>query len=777
MAKNVPTLKQPGSLVPNTPAQDTAEFRKLIPIEYIKAKTKDMMRNIPPRVFQDRVLIVESLTGSGKSTTMAAELYLELCQPSKTQMVVTQPRVMNAVTIPRDQVTPYYPQLRLGENIGWNTGKNKFKSNGLTYMTVGSFVETITVLSDDEIIDRYRVIMVDEVHEMSIELASMILSLKSLFLRNRSKNLPLLVFTSATFDWARFLKYFGIYDDAGGFPNLVRVAGKSYQRLDHMSEVEHGVSNYIEYAAGVIADINAKHPDDDPAKSDVLVFLPGKGEMEELKELLTKANKATSPYKVLMLDREAQTLNTVDYQELMTPANTLSVKINNKHLTPVRKVILSTNVAETGVTIDTLKYVVDPGYHKAKEYNPSVDSYVFVTRPASKFRLTQRKGRIGRKFDGEYYPLFPAYIYDILPDKSLGDVVLTDIAPYLLNILSEQVPELRVLPSQLLTAVPISSRLSINYPPVSPVELVDTPSGESMRLAYEKLFALGFVELDGDYHYHLTKLGALASKFRGVPIESLRMIFAGYFWGYSVSDLITIAAYLSTLGEFPGAVSDVDWKPVYLAAFQSYMFMNLHDSNQYVTKTRLLVADGFIEGLILFHGWCRTIDPVRPTDLVNISIKWCDEVGVDFAFIKAFVENRDRLLEKFIIAGLDPFKHHEKSFAYCLQDEFINMVTRVKYCIYDGYRLSILMLSPDNSHYISRFGLRVKVPKLYEDRESSAARKSAVKPSDGIARPRRFLYSGLTIKYSKSSKKYETKPTATSLMDGFVNLDDEFMSR
>lgn len=762
---NRPTLLQAGSLIPNKGAKNAAELRKMVPIDYIKEKARDMMRNVPPKLFWDRVLIVQSLTGSGKSTIMATALYLELCAPSRSRMVVTEPRVLNAVSIPRDQIVPFFPQMKLGENLGWSTGKQKFRSRGLTYMTIGTFVETISVMSDDDFIDRYRVVMVDEVHEMTVELACMISTLKGLYLRNPHKNLPLLVFTSATFDFIKYLDYFDINDSAGGQPNLIQVEGKSFGRKDHLGEIEHGVTNYLESAAETVLKISSMHADDAPNRADVLIFLPGKGEILQLRELLSAKNSVQYPYKVLVLDREAQLLNTKDYKELMIPADQITVDIGGQEVKPHRKIILSTNVAETGVTIDTLKYVIDPGYHKAREYNPAYDIYVFITRPASKFRLTQRKGRIGRKFDGEYFPLFPQYIYDALQDKSLGEVVMTDLSAYLLSILADQVPKLKEPLPPGAGAVPIMHRLTITYPHVEHIDLIDTPPADSLRSCYEKLFALGMISISND-GYILTRLGALCAQFRGVAIESLRMVLAGYYLEYSIADLITIAAYLYTISD-SGLPRNINWTKIYIDAFQSYMFENLSNTKLAVNKARMLVADGFIEGIIVYQAFARRLEPTSAEEIVSTMHKWCEDAGIEIGFLRTFIENRDRFIERFIIAGVNPFAYHERSFIFADQYEFINIVTRLKYCIYDGYRLNLMTLHDDNQ-YRNRNGIVIRVPKFLEDNKDVS--------SEPPKKPKHMVYYAPTLKYTMKSKRFETKPTAVSVLDGYVQMDEKFES-
>lgn len=790
----LPTLLVPGSLVPNN-QNDRAMAEQLNeqkPIDYITTRIQGMLNHQPFNAFRDRVLVVKAETGSGKSTVMPAFIYKKFIHDLGSKggaIACTQPRVLTAMDIAKNQVAKQYSSyMKLGENLGWATGPSKKQARyGLIYMTVGSLMQQMRTMKDVEIMEKYRFIIVDEVHEMSVDLAILINMVKNLFRRNSTNpKLPMLILTSATFDHEMFLRYFGISDAANHDPNYIYVRGSSYKRVAHYDLVEHGVPDVLEAMVNTMCKIHEENLDDKPGQADALGFLPGGKEMKEVTAKLEAINKELAAsgkpvFKVININREEINENTAAYIDTFIQADKQFVEIDGKVMTPIRKIILSTTVAETGLTIDTLKYVVDCGYHKGSEYNPHQDFSALIVRPATQSRITQRKGRVGRKFDGHFYPLYPEFMFNLLPKDNLSDVAIGDLSEYILPILAEQCDELHAV-VDVKPGTPLDKELERDFGVISikNVDLVDIPPNDALNASWAKLYGLGFIKprlADPTWRWTLTRLGAMATRFTHVSCEVLRMIMAGYFWEYSVADLVTIAAYTMYLaggGSMGASRAGPNWATVYRDGMPSHLYRDVMEDTMYMVKTRLLLADELLDGLVLITAAMNAIGKAEPSEILAALETWCINHNVSSKAVLSTLALRDELLEQMITAGLDPFLYGDRSLVSAEEDDFINTLTRAKYCIYEGYRLNLLEWSDGDNAYRSEKGLVVQVPPLFSDTPKTRTEYEKY----GVTlttRPKKLLYTKLMMKFDEKQKRYIVNALSTSALDGYIVPDSAFM--
>jgi len=576
--KNTPliTLLKPGAIIPNNEAH-AQEIGDSLPIEHVlswftKRENKKGSKN--------RVLVLKSDTGSGKSTLFPAKLFeSKFNEEDKRGIGVTQPKIINAINIVKDQLcgSPYYPFLELGENIGWQTSVDKkLPSYGLTYMTLGTLTQQFKTMTDEELMIKYKYIIVDEVHEASLEQTLLLVRLKNFIFRNEdNENMPFVVLTSATLEEDKILKYFSLTKD-----NFIYVTGFAYDLDEKWDLMPNSVPNYINAACQVTINIHMKGMKDHIDNRDVLIFMPSPLEIEKVKKNLSifnteLAGKGKEVFTILVIDRPAIISKNEDYNSLNKHAGQLKVKISGKVYKPFRKVIIATSVAETGITIDTLKYVVDPGYHRGPEYHPWLDASGIMTKPSPKSRLAQRKGRCNRKSEGVYIPLFPKYINDKLQSKQFADIKVSDIGEIFTGLCLEQIKS--------------DNKLDFDF------DVLDSIPNDSVWAYAEKCYVLGFINYDNDYVYKapveednadlmdktlecvydagdreskkrgsrlgLTRLGAISTWLSMIKPESIKMLLAGYAWNINILDLASIAAYLVTRpGDWIAKPDDTDKK-------------------------------------------------------------------------------------------------------------------------------------------------------------------------------------------------------------------------
>jgi pre-mRNA-splicing factor ATP-dependent RNA helicase DHX15/PRP43 len=278
-------------------------------------------------------------------------LFDDLPQQNAQMVACTQPRRVAAMSVA--QRVAEEMDVELGEEVGYSirfedkTGPNTI----LKYMTDGMLLREAM---NDHNLTRYSTIILDEAHERTLATDILMGLLKEVVLRR--KDLKLIIM-SATLDATKFQKYFH------NAP-LLAVPGRT-----HPVEVFYTPAperDYVEAALRTVLQIHATEPE-----GDILLFLTGE---EEIEDACRKINLEAQD-----LSREGGagplvvyplygTLPPAQQQKIFNPAPPPSTPGGR----PGRKCIVSTNIAETSLTIDGIVYVVDPGFSKQKVYNPRI---------------------------------------------------------------------------------------------------------------------------------------------------------------------------------------------------------------------------------------------------------------------------------------------------------------------------------------------------------------------------------------------------------------------
>ena len=769
-----------------------------IPIEYLK---EWFHKRLNLTGIENRFLILKAGTASAKSTGFPPEMYRAFIRPlgrNAAGIICTQPRTLTAMQNVYTIISSadYGTFLKLGDTIGWSTKFNKLKPKkyGLISATIGTLQMQLRVFTDEEIMEKYRFIMIDETHERDLQTDMTIYMLKNFLMRNANNpNCPFIVFMSATFDPQPFINYFG-----GSNDNFIWVEGRSYG-IDEIWDwnQDRVVNNFTQSAADVVEKICNENPNDPPTTADVLIFMPGKPEFRDTMVWLEKINKklqssGKKPFIVLQIDSEAVSKENRDYQLMQVPVNEIPHDKNAPN-GYCRKVIISTVVAETGLTLEYLKYVIDSGWNREIEFNPVYGIRSLLTKPVPKSRYIQRRGRAGRKFRGVFYPLYPKYIYEKMEDLQLPQILINDISIIALTIIDEQLRSKRL-------------RGIINPEfKVEDINMLDPPTPDALKYALERLYALGMITpFSNEYletfngeqmtqtatlkltthfaretnnistHFGFTDFGRLCSKFSMMMPEHIKMIMAAFAWECSILDIISIAAYLATdLKDFTlslendsGPPPEPDWIEIYRAGLPTF----LSDNKAYY-RARLLIADDFINGLFLFNAIKSTVKSLNSAELITGLQKWCKSVRIKYQTVISFIKSRDEIIEQLITEGVDVFGSEHHSMMNLSEDNFMNGIVKIKHCIYDGFRLNLLTF--ENNIYKYN-GLEVTTPKLFANNSKNIDDKLKFNISIDI-KPLRVLFNGLSLKYNFKTKMYRVLAERVSVMDGFVPVDVEFM--
>ena len=783
-----PTLMIKGSLsAPNGDPELQKQLDEWIPYEYIIDWFKTRFSKTG---MINRVLILKSETASGKSTMLPPELYKAFIHgkgENSPGLICTQPRVLTAIENVNEILKHYSKMLRKGETIGWSTKYNKLrpKSFGLLSATVGTLAQQMRTLTDEEISAKYKIILIDETHERDLETDMTIYMLKNFLLRNVNKeSCPFVVLMSATFDPDSFLRYFNVQL----LTNYIWCRGATA----HIEEMwdwnqDRTVNNYTQSASAVVEKIVNENPDDDISKSDILIFMPGKAEFKQVSTWLEQLNKKLASedkkvFSILQIDGEAIQMQNLDYKKLtVIPTIEHEVVISGKKYVPNRRVVISTNVAETGLTLENLKYVIDSGFNREIEFNPVFGIRGLITKPAPQSRIRQRRGRVGRKFPGVFYPLYTKYIHEKLPELQFPTILIDDISPIMVNIINEQ---LKV------------KQLSGDRDPeflIQDIDMIDVPTSDAIALTIEKLYSVGFVspispKWDVDIaniiteedkpKFGLTKLGAIASVFNMLSPENVRMILAAYSWGCSIFDIITIAAYvrigprsfIAAAVMEPGDTSPppkvtINWAAVYKAGLPGFV-----SGTGLLYKMRLLIADDFINGLILFNAVKYIIRSSETKNAINSLQDWCAHHYISYREVLNLIRGRDEIIEQMLTAGMELFEQQSDSILNSTAENFIDIISRIKHCIYDGYRCNVLIRTGNKYHTTNN--LEVMKPMLFHENEQKMAEQSEY----GFAMtalPTYLLYRELSLKYNRKTSMYDVITDCVSTMDSFVSIDPE----
>ncbi|XP_073048954.1 probable pre-mRNA-splicing factor ATP-dependent RNA helicase DEAH2 isoform X4 [Primulina eburnea] len=446
----------------------------------------------------NQALILVGETGSGKTTQIPQFVLeaIEMESPDKRKKFMvgcTQPRRVAAMSVSRRVAEEM--DVTIGEEVGYSIRFEDCSSarTVLKYLTDGMLLrEAMT----DPLLERYKVIILDEAHERTLA-TDVLFGLLKEVLKNRP-DLKLVVM-SATLEAEKFQGYFH------GAP-LMKVPGRL-----HPVEIFYTQDPERDYLEAAIKTVIQIHTFEGPG--DILVFLTGEEEIEDACRKMTKeiANIGdhVGPVKIVPL---YSTLPPAMQQKIFESAPPPVVEGGP----PGRKIVVSTNIAETSLTIDGIVYVIDPGFAKQKVYNPRIRVESLLVSPISKASAHQRSGRAGRTQPGKCFRLYT--------EKSFNN-----------DLVAQTYPE--ILRSNLANTVLTLKKLGIDD--LVHFDFMDPPAPETLMRALEVLNYLGALDDDGN----LTKLGEIMSELPLDPQMAKMLVVSPEF--NCSNEILSVSAMLS----------------------------------------------------------------------------------------------------------------------------------------------------------------------------------------------------------------------------------------
>lgn len=432
-----------------------------------------------------QILIIVGETGSGKTTQIPQYLH-EAGYTRRGKIGCTQPCRVAAISIAARVAGEM--GVKLGDEVGFSIRFEECISDKtiLKYMTDGMLLKEFLGEPD---LASYSVVILDEAHERTVPTDILFGLLKDL--ARFRPDLKLLI-SSATLDADKFSDFFDCAP-------IFKIPGRRYPVDIYFTKDPE--SDYMDAAIRTALQIHRKE-----RAGDILIFLTGQDEIETADEILKE--------KMRVLGSKAKEL--IIYQLYSGLPTEFQTKIFRPTPDGSRKVVLATNIAETSLTIDGIKYVIDTGFCKLNSCSPRTGTESLLVHPISKASAMQRAGRAGRTGPGKCYRLYTAHSYkhdfdeNTSPEiqrKNLADVVLT------------------------LKMLGVSNLIDFDF--------MDPPPTEALFKALELLFSLGALSKTGE----LTTLGRRMAEFPLEPMLS-KMVVASDKYKCS-EEIITIAAMLS----------------------------------------------------------------------------------------------------------------------------------------------------------------------------------------------------------------------------------------
>ena len=455
--------------------------REKLPVYEFKNEVIDAVR-------RSKITIIEGSTGSGK-TTQIPRFLLESGLSFNKKVICTQPRQVAAINVATRVAQEM--DVELGTVVGYCVRFDARVSDKtkLKYMTDGLLLREF--ISDPDVSD-YGIIIIDEAHERNIN-SDIILGLVKQLSERRDD--VRIVVMSATLEVSKFTSFFN------NAPHLV-VPGRLHP-VKIIYEPE-SVENYLNAAISRALKIHREEPD-----GDILIFLTGEEEIEEAcKRIRDGAINITKKERPLVLPLYAS-LPPRDQQRVFKPA-----KNSNQ-----RKIIVSTNIAETSVTIDGVVYVIDPGVVKQSQYQPERRMSALLVTPISKASATQRAGRAGRTKPGKCYRLYTEDAFNSeLVEQTVPEIQRSDLGSVVLLMLATGIRDI------------------VHFP------FIDKPPKSQLLTAIEELYHLGAINDDA----MLTDVGQMISTIPVEPKHAKCLVTSKKFG--CTSEIATIVSLLDQQG-------------------------------------------------------------------------------------------------------------------------------------------------------------------------------------------------------------------------------------
>ena len=449
--------QKPKPITKPVPASNTGRrldirFPEELPVSGQRQLIKDALRS-------HQVVIVCGETGSGK-TTQLPKICLDLgrgtinggklighTQPRRIAATATAKRIAQELGSPIGQDVGY--QVRFADKTSL-TASIKLMTDGIL------LAET----QRDPQLKAYDTLIIDEAHERSLNIDFLLGYLRQLLPKRPDLKL---IITSATIDAQRFAEHFAMN---GKVAPVIEVSGRLFPVEQRYSPLEPDTKpdgkkeskTAKEIPDAVAEEIAKVWREGTSGAGDVLVFLPGEREIRDCAEALRKDHVLQQRFHPEVLSLFARQ-SVAEQERVFSPGNG-------------RRIILTTNVAETSLTVPNIRYVIDSGLARVKRYSYRNKVEQLQIEPISQAAANQRAGRCGRVSDGICVRLYSEQDYQSRPKFTDPEILRSSLAAVLLRMSSLRLSKIQHFP------------------------FIDKPLGRAIADGVQLLDELGAIEFD-----------------------------------------------------------------------------------------------------------------------------------------------------------------------------------------------------------------------------------------------------------------------------------------
>jgi ATP-dependent helicase HrpA len=362
---------------------------------------------IAEAIASHQVVVVAGETGSGK-TTQLPKICLELGRGLAGKIGHTQPRRLAARSVAERIAEETGTEL--GGVIGYSV-RFTDKAGDDTLVKVMTDGILLRELSQDRMLREYDTLIIDEAHERSLNIDFILGYLKQLLPRRPDLKI---IITSATIEPGRFADHFATED--APVP-IIEVSGRTYPvevryRPLEVEDEDEADLDQLQAIGAAVDELCAHGP------GDILVFLPTEREITDTAKSLRHL--------------EARGIEIVPLFARLSAADQHKVFASHKG----RRIVLSTNVAETSLTVPGIHYVIDAGTARMSRYSTRTKVQRLPIEPISQASARQRAGRCGRVAAGVCIRLYSEVDFESRPEYTEPEILRTNLASVILTMTS-----------------------------------------------------------------------------------------------------------------------------------------------------------------------------------------------------------------------------------------------------------------------------------------------------------------------------------------------------
>ena len=450
-------------------------------------------------VAKHQVTVLVGETGSGKTTQIpqCCVDYVRTLPPAaggrRKGVACTQPRRVAAMSVAARVADEM--DVQLGQEVGYSIRFEDCSSQRtlLKYMTDGMLLREAM---SDPLLESYACVLLDEAHERTLATDILMGLLKEI--AKQRTDLKIIVM-SATLDAGKFQDYFD------GAP-LLTIPGRTFPvEIFYTPEPER---DYLEASIRTVVQIHIC----EEIEGDILLFLTGQEEIDEAcKKIQREVENMGQDVGEIKCIPLYSTLPPNMQQRIFEPAPP-----RRANGAIGRKVVVSTNIAETSLTIDGIVFVIDPGFSKQKVYNPRIRVESLLVTAISKASAQQRAGRAGRTRPGKCFRLYTEKAFqNEMQENTYPEILRSNLGSVVLQLKKLGIDDL------------------VHF------DFMDPPAPETLMRALELLNYLAALDDEGD----ITDLGGMMAEFPLDP-QLAKMCIASCDFNCS-NEILSITAMLS----------------------------------------------------------------------------------------------------------------------------------------------------------------------------------------------------------------------------------------